>query len=221
MGAIAGSALVFASLPWFLSIPLVVAVFGILGLDGIHPPLVTSGGGERRWGPWAVWSLGLAACPIAMAVLDTVYEHGGPPVYDRWVARVLESQRDHARRLLNDRHYNHWVARLQAIQSGRARSISRRSGLRSLGRPRAGKALPGPPGNHGHRLGRSRCLDGGLIPLVGLGRHPGGRRTGPPLVRFVPRGDVRSALLTELGSDACFSGNAANSVLTSTTGAYL
>ena len=27
-----------------------------------------------------------------MAVLDTVYEHGGPPVYDRWVARLLESQ---------------------------------------------------------------------------------------------------------------------------------
>jgi hypothetical protein len=120
MGAIAGSALAFASLPWFLSIPLVVAVFGILGLDGIHPPLVTSGGGVRRWVPWAVWSLGLAACPIAMAVLDTVYEHGGPPVYDRWVARVLESQPGHARRLLNDRHYNDWVARLQAIQSGRA-----------------------------------------------------------------------------------------------------
>ncbi len=84
--------LAFASLPWFLSIPLVVAVFGILGLDGIHPPLVTSGGGVRRWAPWTVWSLGLAACPIAMAVLDTVYEHGGPPAYDRWVARVLESQ---------------------------------------------------------------------------------------------------------------------------------
>jgi hypothetical protein len=120
MGAIAGSALAFASLPWFLSIPLVVAVLGILGLDGIHPPLVTSGGGVRRWVPWAVWSLGLAACPIAMAVLDTVYEHGGPPFYDRWVARVLDGQRGHARRLLNDRHYNHWVARLQAIQSGRA-----------------------------------------------------------------------------------------------------
>ena len=85
-----GPDIAFASLPWFLSIRLVVAVFRILGLDGIHPPLVTSGGGVRRWGPWAVWSLGLAACPIAMAVLDTVYEYGGPPVYDRWVACVLE-----------------------------------------------------------------------------------------------------------------------------------
>lgn len=109
MGAIAGSALAFASLPWFLSIPLVVAVFGILGLDGIHPPLVTSGGGVRRWVPWAVWSLGLAACPIAIAVLGTVYKHGGPPVYDRWVASVLESRPGHAQLRRGDQVYDRWV----------------------------------------------------------------------------------------------------------------
>ena len=90
MGAIAGSALAVASLPWFLSIPLVAAVFGILGLDGIHPPLVTSGDGVRRWVPWAVWSFGLAACPIAIAVVGTVYEYHGPPDYDRWARRVVE-----------------------------------------------------------------------------------------------------------------------------------
>jgi hypothetical protein len=90
LGAIAGSALAFASLPWLMSIPLVVAVFGILGLDGTHPPVVTSGDGVRRWVPWAVWSFGLAACPIAIAVVGTVYEYHGPPVYDRWAARVVE-----------------------------------------------------------------------------------------------------------------------------------
>ena len=79
----------FASLPWVLSIPLVVAAFGILGLDGCHSPLVTSVGGVRRWVPWAVGWLGLAACPIAISVVDTVYEYHGPPAYDRWAAHVV------------------------------------------------------------------------------------------------------------------------------------
>ena len=90
MGAIAGSALAFAFLPWLLSIPFVVAVFGILGLDAIHPPLVTSGGGVRRWVPWVLWSLGLATCPVAIAVVGNVYEYHGTPVYDRWATRVVE-----------------------------------------------------------------------------------------------------------------------------------
>ncbi len=55
-----------------------------------------------------------------MAVLDTVYVHGGPPVYDRWVARLLESQPGHAQLLLGHRHYDRWVARVLAIQSGHA-----------------------------------------------------------------------------------------------------
>ena len=90
MGAIAGAAIAFACLPSLLSISLVVAVFGVLGLEGLHPPLVTSGRGLRRWVPWAVWSLGLAACPIALAVVGTVYERHGPPVYDRRATRVVE-----------------------------------------------------------------------------------------------------------------------------------
>jgi hypothetical protein len=91
MVAIASVALAFAFLPWLLSIPLASAVFGILAVDGMHPPVVTSGGGIRRWLPWAVWSLGLATCPVAIAVVGTLYEyHGRPPVYDRWPARVVD-----------------------------------------------------------------------------------------------------------------------------------
>jgi hypothetical protein len=90
MLAIAGAALAFAFLPWLLSIPLVVAVFGVVGLDTIHPPLVTNGGGVRRWLPWVLWSLGLATCPVALAVVGSVYEYHGPPVYDRWAYRVVQ-----------------------------------------------------------------------------------------------------------------------------------
>jgi hypothetical protein len=90
MGAIAGLALVFAFLPWLLSVPLAVAILGIFVLGGMHLSLVTSGCGVRRWIPWVLWSLALTACPVAIAVLGTVYEYHGTPLYNRWATRAVD-----------------------------------------------------------------------------------------------------------------------------------
>jgi hypothetical protein len=73
VGAIAVSALAFAYLPPVLSVALTVTVFGILVLQGMRLPLVTSGGGVWRWLPWVLWSLALMACPVAITVVGTTH----------------------------------------------------------------------------------------------------------------------------------------------------
>ena len=90
-GRSAGLALAFAFLPTSLSVSLAVAVLGILrALEGMRPPLVTSGGGVRRWIPWVIWSLCYTACPAAIAMVGALYKHNGPPDYDRFATRVVD-----------------------------------------------------------------------------------------------------------------------------------
>jgi hypothetical protein len=88
MGAAAGVAVGFAFLPWLLSVP--VAVLGIFVLGGIRVPLVKSGSGARRWLPWVLWSMALAACPVSITVVGALYEYQGPPIYDRFAKRVVD-----------------------------------------------------------------------------------------------------------------------------------
>jgi hypothetical protein len=93
MGAVAVMALAFASLPWVLSVALAVAMSGILGAQGLRLPLVTEGGGMRRWLPWALWCLALAASPAAMIVVGGVYQRTGPPAFTGprpWATRVVD-----------------------------------------------------------------------------------------------------------------------------------
>jgi hypothetical protein len=93
MAVIAALALAFAFLPILLSAALAVTVVGILVLEGLRLPLITDGGGVRRWLPWVLWSLALATCPIATAVVGTLYEHTGPPAFSGprpWDARVVD-----------------------------------------------------------------------------------------------------------------------------------
>jgi hypothetical protein len=53
----------------------------------------------RQWLPWVLWCLTLVACPIAIAVLGTLYErhvplHLGPLGFNEplpWPTRVVES----------------------------------------------------------------------------------------------------------------------------------
>jgi hypothetical protein len=94
LGAVAGLALAFATLPVGLSMPLAVAVSGILALQGMRLPVITEGGGARRWLPWAAWSLMLAVCPVAIAVVGELFPRVGPPVFTGprpWAARVVDS----------------------------------------------------------------------------------------------------------------------------------
>jgi hypothetical protein len=79
----------FAFLPLPLSIPVAVAVFGVIVLGGMQLPVVTSGSGVRRWLPWVLWFLALMACPVAMVVVRWVCESHEPPIRDDWVDRVL------------------------------------------------------------------------------------------------------------------------------------
>jgi hypothetical protein len=93
MVAIAALAFAFAFLPIELSGALAVAVFGILVLQGLRLPLITDADGVRRWLPWVLWSLSLAACPVAITVVGTVFEHTGPPAFNGprpWAARVVD-----------------------------------------------------------------------------------------------------------------------------------
>jgi hypothetical protein len=89
MTSIAFLALAFAFLPTILSSAFAVSVLGILVLDGMHPPQVTSGCGARRWFPWVIWFLALTACPVAISVVGTVYTNHGPIAYDRVATRVV------------------------------------------------------------------------------------------------------------------------------------
>ena len=89
MSSIAFLALAFAFVPTTLSSAFAVSVLGILVLDGMHPPQVTSGCGARRWFPWVVWFLALTACPVAISVAGNVYSNHGPIAYDRVVTRVV------------------------------------------------------------------------------------------------------------------------------------
>jgi hypothetical protein len=66
MGAIAAVAFILAVLPMSYAVPLAVAAFGIIVLNGMRLPIVTDGTGRRRWLPWAVWLAALLACPAAM-----------------------------------------------------------------------------------------------------------------------------------------------------------
>src|SRR4051812_38224269 len=75
MAVIAALALTFAFLPIGLSVMWAVAVVGILVLQGLRLPLVTDGGGVRRWLPWMIWSLALAVCPIAVAIVGNLYQY--------------------------------------------------------------------------------------------------------------------------------------------------
>jgi hypothetical protein len=90
MGAIAGLALAFAFLPTSLSCAIAVTVLGILALEGMRLPLVTSGGGVWRWFPWVIWSLALTLCPVAIAFVGALFEHHGPPDYHRLETRVVD-----------------------------------------------------------------------------------------------------------------------------------
>ena len=94
MGAVGVLAIAFASLPWELSGVLAVAIFGILGLQGLRLPLVIDRGGMSCWLAWALWFLALAAGPVAIAVVGTTYEWTGPPATSAprpWAARVVDS----------------------------------------------------------------------------------------------------------------------------------
>ncbi len=78
MVAIAGSARRLRVLPWLLSVPLAATVFGVIVLGGMQLPLVTRGGGVRRWLPWGLWSIALATCPVAITTVGALYPHMGP-----------------------------------------------------------------------------------------------------------------------------------------------
>jgi hypothetical protein len=91
MGAIAGLALAFAFLPTLLSVALTVAVVGVLALEGMRLPLITSGSGPHRWLPWVIWTLALLTCPVAMYAIGALYRRVGPPSYDVVAARVVEA----------------------------------------------------------------------------------------------------------------------------------
>lgn len=94
LGAIAGLALAFAILPLDLSVPLAVAVSGILALQGMRLPVITKRAGARRWLPWVAWSLMLAACPVAIGVVGVMYPRAGPPAFTGprpWATRVVDA----------------------------------------------------------------------------------------------------------------------------------
>lgn len=93
MVVIAALALGFAFIPHELSMPMAVTVACILVLEGLRLPLITEGGGVRKWLPWVLWSLALATCPIAIAVVGTVYEHTGSPALSGlrpWAAHLVD-----------------------------------------------------------------------------------------------------------------------------------
>lgn len=93
MVAIGALSLAFAFLPTILSSALAVAVVGNLILQGMRPAVLSDRGGTWRWLPWVIWSLALATCPIATAVVGTLYEHTGPPATAGprpWAARVVD-----------------------------------------------------------------------------------------------------------------------------------
>jgi hypothetical protein len=77
MVAVAAVALVFAVLPMAFAVPLAIAVFGIIVLDGMHLPIVTDWDGRWGWLPWVLWLSALAACPVAMIVVAVT--HVSPP----------------------------------------------------------------------------------------------------------------------------------------------
>jgi hypothetical protein len=93
MGAIASLALAFAFLPTIFSAGLAVSVLGILLVHGSYLRPVTSRSGAWRWLPWVVWFFALMACPVAIAVIGTVYKRTGPPIWSGprpWAEPVVE-----------------------------------------------------------------------------------------------------------------------------------
>lgn len=93
LGAIAASALAFATLPLILSVPSVAALLGVLALQGMRLPVITERRGARRWLPWVAWSVLLAACPVAMVAVAELYPYTGPPAFNGlrpWAARVVD-----------------------------------------------------------------------------------------------------------------------------------
>jgi hypothetical protein len=89
MGAIAALALAFAFLPTTLSATLAVTVAGVLALEGMHFPLLTTGTGARRWFPWAVWSLTLMACPVAITIVGVLCQTHVPGNLDGPATRAV------------------------------------------------------------------------------------------------------------------------------------
>lgn len=81
MGGIAALGLAFASLPMELSVALAVTGISVLVYDGLRLPVVTGGRGGRRWLPWVVWFLALAAGPVIIYVFGSLHKHTGPPAY--------------------------------------------------------------------------------------------------------------------------------------------
>jgi hypothetical protein len=93
MTVIAALASPSRSFRFFLAGMLAVTVVSILVVPGLRLPLITDGRGVRRWLPWTLWSLALVTCPIATAVVGTVYEHTGPPALGGprpWAAEVVD-----------------------------------------------------------------------------------------------------------------------------------
>ncbi len=79
LGSVAALAVAFAVLPWVLSIALAIAVCGVLALEGLPVPLITSGGRLWRWFPWIIWWVALAASPVMIVLIGYLFEWNGPP----------------------------------------------------------------------------------------------------------------------------------------------
>ncbi len=80
MGGIAALGVAFAFLPMEYSVALAVTV-SVLVYDGLRLPVVTGGRGVRRWLPWVVWFLALAAWPVIIYVFGSLHRHTGTPNY--------------------------------------------------------------------------------------------------------------------------------------------
>lgn len=81
MGGIAALGLAFASLPMEYSVGLAVTGISVLVYDGLRLPVVTGGGGVRRWLPWVVCFLALAPWPVIFYVFGSLHRHTGTPNY--------------------------------------------------------------------------------------------------------------------------------------------
>jgi hypothetical protein len=94
MAVIAILGLGFAFLPILLSVVLAITMVGSLVLQGMRLPPVTDRRGVWKWLPWVLWSLALAACPIAIEVIGEEYVNTGPPALGGplpWAARVVDN----------------------------------------------------------------------------------------------------------------------------------
>src|SRR5271166_453077 len=88
-GWIAASALASALLLPRLSMAVPSAVCGIFMLQRLRLPLVTGGGGVRRWLSWVLWSLALLACPLAIAAVMACAHRTGTGLH-AWAAHVVD-----------------------------------------------------------------------------------------------------------------------------------